>query len=499
LPDAGHRQFSTADIVAGISVALILIPQSLAYAGIAGVPAHIGLFAAALPTIAAALFASSPYLQTGPVAMTALLTFGALSAIASPFSVEYVALAALLALVVGVMRVAIGLTRLGVVAYFMSRPVMIGFTTGATILIAASQIPTLVGVERGDSGLLAEAWIALSNPTDWQLGSVIFGVGAVLVIEGARRVNQRIPGVLIAVVGAIVISVLIGFGGGTIGEIPTGFPSFSLDLPWNSVSSLLIPGLVIALVGFTEAAAISTTFAAEDRSRWDPNREFVSQGVANLASGLSGGFPVGGSFSRSSVNRMAGAKTRWSGAVTGIAVLLFFPAAGILEPLPTAVLAAVVIVAVVRLVKPQEIIPIWRQSPVQGGVAAFTLGATLILAPRIDVAVLLGIGLAIFVHLGRELKVTVDVEVEDDLVRISPRGVIYFGSTPRLVNSLLEGLADNPDAHRLVIDLAGVGRIDFTGADALKTVVTDSRSAGLEVSFENIPPHAERIVHDVLE
>jgi SulP family sulfate permease len=256
---------------------------------------------------------------------------------------------------------------------------------------------------------------------------------------------------------------------------------------------------VIALVGFTEAAAISTTFAAEDRSRWDPNREFVSQGVANLASGLSGGFPVGGSFSRSSVNRMAGAKTRWSGAVTGIAVLLFFPAAGILEPLPTAVLAAVVIVAVIRLVKPQEIIPIWRQSPVQGGVAAFTLGATLILAPRIDVAVLLGIGLAIFVHLGRELKVTVDVEVEDDLVRISPRGVIYFGSTPRLVNSLLEGLADSPDAHRLVIDLAGVGRIDFTGADALKTVVTDSRSAGLEVSFENIPPHAERIVHGVLE
>ncbi len=499
MPDPGHRQFSTADIVAGISVALILIPQSLAYAGIAGVPAHIGLFAAALPTIAAALFASSPYLQTGPVAMTALLTFGALSTVATPFSVEYIALAALLALVVGVMRVVIGLTRLGVVAYFMSRPVMIGFTTGATILIAASQIPTLVGVERGDGGLLEEAWLALTHPSDWQLGSVVFGVAAVVVIEGARRINQRIPGVLIAVVGAIAISVIIGFDGGTVGEIPTGFPSFSLDLPWSSITSLLIPGLVIALVGFTEAAAISTTFATEDRSRWDPNREFVSQGVANLASGISGGFPVGGSFSRSSVNRMAGAKTRWSGAVTGVAVLLFFPAAGILEPLPTAVLAAVVIVAVARLVKPQEIIPIWRQSRIQGGVAAFTLAATLILAPRIDVAVLLGIGLAFLVHLGRELTLTVDVSAEADLVRMSPRGVIFFGSTPRLVNSLLEGLADNPDVQRLVIDLGGVGRIDFTGADALRTVVNDSRAAGLEVSFENVPPHAERIVHSVLE
>ncbi|MEE8406726.1 MAG: SulP family inorganic anion transporter, partial [Acidimicrobiia bacterium] len=139
MPDPGHRQFSTADIVAGISVALILIPQSLAYAGIAGVPAYVGLFAAALPTIAAAIFASSPYLQTGPVAMTALLTFGALSVVATPFSAEYVALAALLALVVGVMRVVIGMTRFGVIAYFMSRPVMIGFMTGATILIAASQ------------------------------------------------------------------------------------------------------------------------------------------------------------------------------------------------------------------------------------------------------------------------------------------------------------------------------------------------------------------------
>ena len=159
-----RSRFSTGDIVAGVSVALVLIPQSLAYAGIAGVPAHVGLFAAALPTIAAALFASSPYLQTGPSAMTGLLTFGALSLLAVPLGPEYVALAALLALLVGVMRVVIGLTRAGVIAYLMSRPVMLGFTTGATILIAASQLPTLVGLERGDDGLLAEAWKALTAP-----------------------------------------------------------------------------------------------------------------------------------------------------------------------------------------------------------------------------------------------------------------------------------------------------------------------------------------------
>jgi SulP family sulfate permease len=376
---------------------------------------------------------------------------------------------------------------------------MVGFTTGATLLIAASQLPTLVGVERGDAGLLAEAWSALTSPGDWHLGSLGLGIAAVLVIEVGRRFGPRVPGVLIAVIGAILVSSLAGFDGTTVGEIPAGIPGFGLDLPWDASLTLLVPALVIAFVGFTEAAAISSVFAAEDRERWDPNREFVSQGVANLASSVSGGFPVGGSFSRSSVNRLAGAKTRWSGAVTGIAVFAFFPAAGILEPLPTAVLAAIVIAAVARLIRPQEIVPIWRQSRLQGGVAAFTLAATLILSPRIDLAVLLGIGLAVLVHLGRELSLTVEVDAGDGILRIAPRGVIFFGSTPRLLSTLLSSLAEHPEVDRLVIDLGGTGRIDFTGADALRIVALDARAAGLEVEFENVPAHARRIVTGVVE
>ena len=376
---------------------------------------------------------------------------------------------------------------------------MIGFTTGATILIAASQVPALLGVERGDSGLLDEAWSAIISPSDWSIGSIAFAVFAVGVIVVARRFGPRVPGVLMAVVGAIAVSAVVGFDGMTVGEIPTGFPELGFDFPWVSTTSLLIPGLVIALVGFTEAAAISSVYAAEDRARWDPNREFVSQGVANLASSISGGFPVGGSFSRSSINRLAGAKTRWSGAFTGIVVLLFFPVAGILEPLPIAVLGAIVIVAVAGLVRPEEIIPIWRQSRLQGGVATLTLLATLILAPRIDLAVLLGIGAAILVHLGRALKLIVEVEADGDILRIAPSGVIFFGSTAKLTSTLLENLADHPNTRRLVIDLGGVGRIDFTGGDALKTVLINSQAAGLEVEFENIPPHAEQIIRDVLD
>lgn len=500
-PVGAPRQIEGAlrsDLIAGVSVALILIPQALAYAGIAGVPPYVGLLAAGLPTIAAAPFASSRYLQTGPGAMTALLTFGALSVIATPFTDNYIALAALLAIFVGVIRISIGLTNLGWIAHFMSKPVMVGFTIGATTLIAASQVPTLLGVERGDSGLLVEAWEALTAPSSWDLGAILFGAGTILVILASRMRGPRFPGVLITILATTAISAIVGFGGEVVGSIPGGFPTLSVDLPWDELPSLLIPAIVIALVGFTEAAAIATAFAAEDREAWHPSREFIAQGAANLASGLAGGFPVGGSFARSSLNKIAGAKSRWSGAVTGLAVLAFVPFSGLLEDLPTAVLAAIVVTAVARLIKPRQILEIWRRSRPQSGVAAVTLAATLVLSPRIDLAVLVGIALAIVVHLGRELRLDIDVRIEDQELRIAPDGVVYFGSTPQLTNLLIEMLAEYPELDRLTIDMSGVGRIDFTGGNALSNVITDAQAAGLDVEIVDIPDHARRIVNGVL-
>ncbi len=486
------------DLIAGVSVALILIPQALAYAVIAGVPPHVGLLAAALPTIAAAPFASSRYLQTGPVAMTALLTFGALSTMSEPFTDDYVAMAALLAIVVGLIRVAIGAFRLGWIAYFMSKPVMTGFTVGATALIAASQLPTLLGIEPNGTGLIADAWDAATRPRGWNLAAILFGVGTVALILISRRFGPRFPGVLIAVVGATIVSAAIGYDGQIVGDIPAGLPGLSLALPWSGAWGLLLPGLVIALIGFTEAAAIASVFAAEDRETWNPSREFISQGAANIASGLSGGFPVGGSFSRSSVNRLAGARSRWSGAVTGLAVLAFIPISGLLERLPIATLAAVVITAVARLIRPQEVLRIWRRSRLQGGVAGVTLAATLILSPRIDLAVIVGIALAVAVHLGREMRLDVEMVVKGDTLRIAPNGVVYFGSTPQLTDLLINELARHPGIERLIIDMSGVGRIDFTGGNALSNVITDAKAAGLDIEIVEIPPHARRIVNGVL-
>lgn len=487
------------DVIAGISVALVLIPQSLAYAELAGLPAYYGLYAAALPPLAAAFFASSRYLQTGPVAMTALLTFGALSAFGAPFSEEWIKLAPLLALVVGVARVGLGLVRGGVIAYFMSQAVLVGFTTAAAILIVSSQLPTALGVVAEGDTILSRLWWTVRNAGEWELTAIVLSLMTVVLVAGGRRVHRLFPGVLIAVVVGIVYSLLAEYTGLRVGDVNLRFPGSPLDLPWGDVWSLIVPGAVIALVGFAEPASIARIFAAQDRERWSPNRELISQGAANLASGLSGGFPVGGSFSRSSINRLVGGETKWSGAVTGLAVLAFLPLAGIMSDLPRAVLGAIVIAAVARLIDVPRLLRFWRLSRAQALVAWITFAATLILSPRIDVAVMLGIGLGITVHLWRELRVPVGSDYSDGVLVLRPQGVIFFGSSPDVAEAMTNLLAEYPDADRVVFDLGAVGRIDLTGALALKTLVDDARLAGLQAEVTNVGRPARRVLRAVWE
>ncbi len=385
------RAWNSRDLLAGFTVALVLLPQSLAYAEIAGVPPAVGLAAAALPPLLAAFFASSPYLQTGPVALTSLLTFGALQGLAPTGSAEYVALAALLAIVVGVTRVVLGLVRGGIVAYSMTEPVVLGFTTGAAILIIGSQLPTMFGLERGDRGVLSGDWFTLTHPDLWSMEAIVLSILTVGFILGARRVHRLFPAVLVVVIVTIVWSSTTDYSGATIGELPGGFVSLSFDLPWESLGALIVPGVIIALVGYAEPASIARTFATDDRIPWDSNRELVSQGVANLASGLAGGFPVGGSFSRSALNRLAGAQSVVAGGVTGAIILAFQPLTPMLEPLPKAVLGAIVLVAVLKLIKVGEMVALVRAAPRQAVVAWLTLGATLATAPKVERGVVIGV------------------------------------------------------------------------------------------------------------
>ncbi len=478
------------DLVAGLSVAVILIPQALAYAEIAGMPPYVGLYAAALPTIVAAFLASSRYLQTGPVAMTSLLTFGALSTLAVPASGEYVALATLLALIVGVVRLGLGFLRGGVVAYLMSQPVLVGFTSAAAILIVASQLPTALGAPAAEGGLLGRAYDALRAPGDWSWEPIAVSVVTVAIVVWGRLVHRLFPGVLIAVVFGVAVGEIFDYPGSMVGAIPEGLPPLSLSFPWSSLPELLLPGVVIALVGFAEPAAIARTFAAQDRDPWDPNREFLSQGVANLAAAISGAFPVGGSFARSSVAHLAGAHSRWAGGIAGLVVLLFLPFARILEALPRAVLAAIVIVAVARMIRIVTLVRLIKVTWGQSVVAWGTFVATLALSPRIDLGVLIGIGLATAVHLRREALIRVDTRLDGDVLVLRPSGVLYFGSAPRLGQTLIDELAAHHGIRRVVVDLERLGRIDYTGAVALRAFFDECDGAGLETELRNVPPHA---------
>lgn len=487
------------DLLAGASVALVLIPQSLAYAQLAGMPAYRGLYAAALPPIAAALFASSPYLQTGPVALTSLLAFGVLSALATPGSNEYVELGLLLALVVGVVRLGVGLLNAGVIAYLISRPLLLGFMPAAALLIIASQLPAAFGASPEGDGILERAAWTVVHPDSWTSASLLLSAAVIGLMLGGRLIHKLFPSVLLAVGLGLAYSTLADYDGPTVGPIPEGLPPVSLDLPWAELPSLLIAGAVIALVGFIEPSSIARTFAAEERQPWNANREFSGQGAANVAAGLTGGFPVGGSFSRSALNREAGAKTRWSGAVTGATVLVFLPFAGFVSSLPTAVLAAIVIGAVASLVRPMPILRLARFSRLQSGVAATTFVLTLALAPRVDKAVLIGIGLAVAAHLWRELSLEVPSWTDAETLHLRPRGVLWFGSAARLEDTFLALLGAHPDARKLVIHLDGVGRIDTTAALALRSLIGDARKAGLTVELADVRPRWRRLVDGVIE
>jgi SulP family sulfate permease len=484
--------------VAGASVALVVVPQSLAYAQLAGMPAVNGLYAAATPPIASAPVSGSPYLQPGPTAVSALLTFGALAPLAVVGSPEYVALGLVLALVVGLVRVAVGLLRLGVVAHLLSQPMLAGFVSAAAILIVASQLPIAVGAEPPQGGVLHDAAWTLAHPGSWLPAAIPVSLVTAALLLVLPRVHGLVPVVLIVVAGGIAYGELTGYAGPMVGQISAGMPPLSVDLAYDTVPSLLLPGAVIGLLGFAEAASIARTYAALERTSWDANREFVGQGAANLAAAFTGGFPVGASFSRSALNRLAGARTTFSALVTGVVVLGFLPFASVLSPLPEAVLATIVIVAVAPLVRPAPLVRLARLSKPQFFVAASTFTLTLALAPHIERAVLGGIVLSVAVHLWRELSLEVPAWLDDGALHLRPRGVLWFGSVARLEDRLLPLLAEHRDARKLFVHLDALGRIDVTGALALRGVLQEARAAGLAVTLLGVRPAWHRLARDVI-
>ena len=494
--ESGEKGWFPADLIAGLSVALVLIPQALAYAELAGLPAPLGLIAAAFPAILAAPFASSPYLQTGPTALTSLLTFGILSAHFASGSSSYIAAAALLALLVGLIRVSLGLLKLGAIAYFMSRPVLQGFTSAAAVLIIVSQLPTALGLTPPVEGLWSGFFYTLLHPQALNPLAISFTLLTLLLVLGAKRLSPLIPGVLIAVTLATLLSFQLNYPGPVVGAFQAGLPLPSLLLPWAELPQLLLGAAVIAVIGFAEPAAIARTYAQASRKRWNPNRELLSQGVANLTSGLFGGFPVGGSFSRSALNKEAGTNSRWSGLITGLTVLAFLPLAFLLAPLPKAVLAAIVIGAVLGLLAPANLLSLWRYARLEATTAYATFLLTLLLAPRVDYAVVIGIGLAVAVHLYREAELGIRQEQQGDSLTLYLSGVLWFGSAQQLEEHYQQ-LFPLKGVQHLIIDASALGRVDLSGSLLLNELTEDAQRKGIDLQVVGLKEHMQRVLDRV--
>ena len=324
-PFLGWQRFTSQtvreDVIAGITVSLVAVPQALAYAQLAGVPPYYGLYAAFIPTIIGVLFGSSAILSTGPVAMTSLLTAASIAPMAAAGSQQFYALAILLALLSGLIQIGFGLARMGVLLNFLSHPVLMGFINAAALIIALSQIPAFLGISIIQSKhLLLDTWSVLTNFDALHGMSLAFGLGSFALLYLFKKVFPKLPGVLLTVGFLTWVSFMVGFaehGGRVVGEIPKGLPSLTVpSFEWSAIRNMLPAAFVVALISFVEAMSSCKVIAFKTRTRWDENQELIGQGLAKVAAAFCQSMPVSGSFSRSALNLASHARTGLSSLVS---------------------------------------------------------------------------------------------------------------------------------------------------------------------------------------
>ena len=352
------------DVIAGLTVWAVLIPESLAYAGIAGVPAVVGLYATVPALLLYALLGSSRHLIVAPMSATAALSAGVVGDFGADAG-QYLALTTALALAVGLVAVVAGLFRLGFLASFISEPVLKGFIIGLALTIIIGQVPALLGVEKGDGNFFQKAWTVLGNVPDLDPLTTVVGVGSLVLLLALRRWLSAVPGSLVVALGGVLLVWVFGLddhGLAIVGSIDSGLPSFGLpDISLDDFMDLLAVSVGVMLVGFAEGLGAAKTYAAKAGYDVDANRELLGLGAANLGSGLSGGMVVNGSLSKTAVNGGAGARSQVSGltaAVLTVVTLLFLT--GLFEKLPEASLAAIVIAAVIELVDFAALRRLWK-------------------------------------------------------------------------------------------------------------------------------------------
>jgi SulP family sulfate permease len=505
------------DLVAGLTVAVMLVPQGMAYANLAGMPPVTGLYAAIVGIVAYALLGTSGSLAVGPVAITSLLTLSGLEAIAAPEDPSYPAIAALLALTVGAILLLAGVLRLGFLVNFLSHPVISGFTSAAAITIAASQLKDLLGVDIGRQEGVVDTVRAvgeeLSTLSGWTLA---IGLASVVALFAGKKLAPRAPIALIVMVVATVVAwaaSLTDRGVAVLGDVPTGFPSPELPEMSGSLLGDLMPvALTIAVVAYAEGVSVAKAIARRTRERIDANQELVATGAANAASGLFAGFPIAGGFSRTAVNHQAGARTPLASLVTAamltIAVLWLTPA---LYYLPKAVLAAVVVVAVIGLVDVGDAVETFRTRRSDFAALAVTFLATLFVGVEPGLAIGLVFSLLLFVvrsasphatELGRvegthEFR-NVDrwtTRTSDHIALLRVDGPLFFANTKALEDRVAALVAGRPSVDAVVLDASGIGDLDASGAHVLAELDQDLAASGVTLHLATVRGPVRDVMH----
>lgn len=513
------------DLMAGTIVAIVLIPQGMAYAMLAGLPPQVGLYASMVPMVLYTIFGTSRALSVGPVAIDSLLVAVGLAPFAALGSPDYIALALLLAFMVGLIEISMGLLRLGFVVNFLSYAVILGFTNAAVLVIGASQFKHLLGVRipqsEGFADTVHNLIKAAPGTNGVTLGLGLASIAGLLFFSNVLPKLLKLRGVptgwitplsrsgpLVVVGGSIVLVAALGlhdhFGVAVVGDIPRGLPSLSAP-PFSmaQAQALLPTAFVISFVAFMESISVAKSLASKRRQRIDPNQELLGLGAANLGAALTGGYPITGGVSRSVVNFTAGANTGLSALVTAsliaLVVAFFTP---LLYSLPLATLAAVIFVAVSKLLDFQSLQRLWQVARMDAVTAVITFWAVLLI--DIQTGILVGLAASIAFYLWRTSRPHMaevgrvgntehfrnikrhEVQTDESVLAIRIDESLYFANTKYLEDYLMQAVANHPKAHTLLLISAAINHIDGSALDTLETLIDGLREAGITVYFSEI-------------
>jgi sulfate permease, SulP family len=507
---------ATSDLVVALIVSILLIPQSLAYAQLAGLPAEVGLYASMAPLILYAIFGTSRSLSVGPVAVTSLMTLAAVAPIAAQGTPEYAGAAMALALLTGVFLIILGFLKLGFLSNFISFPVMAGLGTAVGLQIAAGQLTPVLGIPADGGTFLKQVISLVKNINEINVYITAIGVSSFIFLILVRKymanlliragMGKGLAGILAKMgpVIAIIITILFVSGLGLdkqgvkiVGVVPAGLPSLAFPpFDWELWSKLVTPALLIAIVGYIASFAVAQTLASKKRQHIDPNQELIALGATNIGASVSGGFPVAGGFSRSIVNFEAGAETPAAGAfaAVGIALVAIF-LTSLLFFLPSATLGATILVSVLSMINFKAVKITYAYSRTDGIAMAMTILLTLTLG--VIAGLMAGIGISLAMHLYRtsrpHMAIIGQVSGTQSFKNVDRQEVVtssqilsarvdeslFFPNSRFLESSISEMVASNPEIKHFILNCSAVNSIDASGLESLKAINQRLKEGGI--------------------